>query len=298
VDGGQHCFATTVREMAAVMPQHKITVQTMQHFLHGRYGGPYDVVYFRGWWGNLRRPPAAPWITTITTDGPTAETRLVGARMLRRHGMAAVVVQCSSVLRIAMHLNLPAVAMIPNGVNIDTFRPGDIPGKGVGLAAKLVGSDRRSAKGCGLLEMAVKELGLEPRVVSDIPHEEIAPWYRGLWAYCQPSAREGCSNSTFEAMASGLPCLICKDVGYHGEACTDARLHPGGNVLFVERTVASVQEALRQLVADPALHARVSANARRFAEAHAWPIVAKRFDQLFRFAAGQDILPDGKKGGK
>jgi len=87
-------------------------------------------------------------------------------------------------------------------------------------------------------------------------------FYHSLGAYAQPSAAEGCSNSVMEAMACGLPCLIVKGVGYHGETCNDSQ------VIFVERTVESVVAGLVRAMNFNTTFAR------HFAQCHDWSQVA------------------------
>ena len=288
VDDGRHCYATTMRELVACLPQHRmLTITAAQYLGNPGASDSQDLVYFRGWWGSLRRPPKAPWITTITTGGVTAEERMLAVRSSGNATMRAIVAQCASVQMAALHIKLPAVAMIPNGVNIKTFRPTRRPGHGIGLAAKMVSVARNELKGAGMLEEAAKAAAEPLCIVDSMAHVDMPAWYQSLWAYCQPSSREGCSNSVMEAMATGLPVLICKGVGYHGETCRDAREHPDGEVLFVERNFNDISSTLQLLRSDAALYARLSSNARRFAVAHAWPIIAKRFDDLFRWAVGE-----------
>jgi len=86
-----------------------------------------------------------------------------------------------------------------------------------------------------------------------------------------------------EAMSCGLPCLICKGVGYHGEVCRDAREHEDGEVLFVERSIQSVKETLIRLRRDGDLYRRMRLNARTFAKQHPWAGVASRMEDVFRY---------------
>jgi hypothetical protein len=291
VDGSNHCYATTMAELAACLPQHDILRISSEEYLKDEaLPEQFDLIYFRGWWGRLRRPLNTPWIPTITTDGPAAEARLVRSELMRNLMMRAIVVQCQSVMDVAVQLRFPAIAMIPNGVNVETYRPGSAPEMTVGLAARMTCPDRERLKGKELLIEAAHLSGLPASIANGLPHDEMPDWYRTLWVYCQPSDREGCSNSLNEAMASGLPCLICEGVGYHGEMCRDAREHPEGEVLFVERDPEDIADALVQLREYPDLHARLARNARRFAEDHAWPLVAMRFDSLFDWAANGSML--------
>ena len=282
VDIKGHCFTTTVRALAARM-DHQFDIKTsVEYRAATRDHGPYsaDLLYFRSWWPRLRPENARPWLVTVTTGGPVAFGRLADIATPELLRPSAVVTQNLAVHHRALTLGLTS-AMIPNGVDSRRYHPIHAPkARRLGLAGSLANPRSCAEKGLGLGEAAATAAGCEFSQTSGLPYLEMPGWYQSLWAYCQPSEREGCSNSTMEAMASGLPCLICKGVGYHGEACEDAREAYDGEVLFVERNTDSITAALCQLQDDPWLYERVSDNARRFAEAHSWERIAERFDSL------------------
>jgi len=94
-----------------------------------------------------------------------------------------------------------------------------------------------------------------------IPHERMVPdFYHKVDVLILPSAGEGCSNVTGEAMACGVPVVTTK-VGYHGEMLED-----GVNCLFVERDVNQIVDAVRRLKEDGELYRRIADNGRRFIE--------------------------------
>jgi hypothetical protein len=288
VDNKGHCFTTTVQAIARHAGCRIDVVPSCEYSkrLKASADDPYDLIYFRSWWPNLHPYGRTPWITTVTTGGDEAFRRLAGIRGEGAPFPRAVVTQNGAVHAHALSLGLSA-AMIPNGVDGELYCPGERPeARLVGLAGSLSNAHKKVEKGEQFCEWAVAAAGMRFARASGIEHGRMPDWYRSLWAYCQPSAREGCSNSVFEAMSTGLPCLICKGVGYHGEMCRDARVCPDGEVLFVKRDEKDIALALAQLRDDGQLYARTSANARRFTEAHAWPIVAKRFEELFNWAAG------------
>ncbi len=110
-----------------------------------------------------------------------------------------------------------------------------------------------------------RELGVADRVEFPgfLKPEEIRALLHGAHAFFHPSEvtadgnREGVPNSLLEAMATGLPALAT----HHGgipEAVTDGE----SGLLVAEGDVAALTTALRRLLNDPALHARLSAGAR------------------------------------
>jgi len=281
VDVKGHCFTTTVRSMAACLDR-DIQVMTSSEYGRARRqfdGVPADLLYFRSWWPKLRPYDSTPWITTISTGGKVALDRLLDIVNSGYPPPTAVVTQNNQVQQMALELGLSS-AMISNGVDAGIYFPGQPTSRAIGIAAT---TSNEGEKGISNSIEAATALHLEFRRASHVPHETMGHWYRELWAYCHPSSREGCSNSVFEAMATGLPCLICKGVGYHGESCRDARLDLNGEVLFVDQTTDSIRCALTMLLEDQALYKRVSANARRFAEAHSWATIASRFNELFEW---------------
>jgi len=90
---------------------------------------------------------------------------------------------------------------------------------------------------------------------------DMAAILRGAHIACLPSYREGLPKSLLEAMAAGLP-IVTTDVPGCREAVRD-----GENGLLVPaRAVPELAEALRRLIRDPQLRARMGAAGRARAE--------------------------------
>jgi hypothetical protein len=285
VDTGGHCFTTTVASLAACS-EHEITIMNSSEYNTYRKTWSYkspDLLYFRSWWPKLQPDDDTPWIVTVSTGGDVARERLEHILDNAHPPPTAVITQNDAAHRAALSLGLVS-AMLPSGVDTYRYQPGWTIGLAVGIAAS---ASNEREKGVTVSSAAAYSLGLDFRRAGNVPYADMPGWYQALWAYCHPSTREGASNSVFEAMATGLPVLICEGVGYHGEVCRDARTNPDGEVLFVEQDADSIVRALTALREDPQLYRRMSTNARRFALAHAWPVVAKRFDELFAWAAAQ-----------
>jgi glycosyltransferase involved in cell wall biosynthesis len=92
------------------------------------------------------------------------------------------------------------------------------------------------------------------------------------------------NNALLEGMACGLP-VVASDLPAVGEYAP-----PQAAVLVPHQTEAFVA-AIGQLVDDDVKRATMAQTARTGAESLAWPLVARRFDQLYRQAAGLRRAP-------
>lgn len=191
---------------------------------------------------------------------------------------------------------------IPNGLDLARFNPAgeraalDIPGDGpvIGTVARLRAEKRidRLLRACGLLaaeglafrlavigdgpeqpglEALAAELGLSGRTrfLGHVP--DPAATYRALDILALSSDTEQMPFSVLEAMATARP-VAATDVGDIRAMLPDAQ----GDFL-ADRDEASLAAALRPLLADAALRARLGAENRAKAEAE--------FDQLRMFEA-------------
>jgi glycosyltransferase involved in cell wall biosynthesis len=97
-----------------------------------------------------------------------------------------------------------------------------------------------------------------------------------------PSRYEACSLVLLEAMASGLPVVAARSTG------GTELLTPECSVLIGNADDASeLSSALRLLVADPALRAKMAAAAARLARQHSWRGMTDRYLGIYEhFASG------------
>lgn len=189
-------------------------------------------------------------------------------------------------------LKLPpaCVTSIPTGIDTERFTPGDKPAarRALGLAAAGhylgIVATLRSWKGHLYLLDAfaaldlpdwrllmvgegpmrdniaakIDELRLGDRVLLTGQRNDPEHWLRALDVFCLPSyANEGVPQAVIQAMLSGLP-IVTTPVGAILEAVTD-----GETALIVKpRDVATLEQALRRLIADPALSNRLGEAAR------------------------------------
>ena len=118
--------------------------------------------------------------------------------------------------------------------------------------------------------------------VTDNPRNSLL---RGATAFCAPSLRgESFGVVLLEAMAAGAPIVASAIEGYQNVARTgqDALLVPPGDV-------GALRGALRELIDDPALRARLAASGRERAEQFSMRNLAERYLELYTRA----LVPAG-----
>lgn len=192
----------------------------------------------------------------------------------------------------------PNTTVIPNGVDLEHFRPGpsfpDRPDRPftIGFAGNIDGQGA-PYKGWRFYVQAQVHLAADGVVArnvlyrhNQIPHDDMPEqFYHLIDALILPSQGEGCSNVVTEALACGVPVIMTK-TGYHGE-----RLVDGEDVLYVTRnletpspeTTEEICHAVRRLMHEPDLYRRLSQNGRAFAVAHHdVREVAAQYDKVFQ----------------
>lgn len=93
-----------------------------------------------------------------------------------------------------------------------------------------------------------------------VPPSEMPVVYRAADLFVLPSEGEGFPMAVMEGMASGLPVVVCRDRAYEGQV--DER-----EILQTDSDAASVQRAIRRLLADPQSRENLGRAARRRAVA-------------------------------
>ena len=305
VDSASWCWATTAREVSSHLPQHEFIITSRPR---EKEAATCDLIWMRGYpylFPHLH-DLGVPVVWTFASGGARADELLERCRPFIP-GAAAII--C---LNRAMRARLEQAGatrtwVIPNGVDCQRFSPapGGYPdpvldGFRVGMAANL-NAERFVNKGAESTVAACRNsrrellLATKPRPgkpspaleydIGRVEHADMPDFLRRLSVYCQPSIAEGCSNSIMEAMACGLPCIICRESGYHGEACQDGRDREDGQVLFVRPgSVFDLEQALAWLHDNPIAAGRISRNAREFAKRHSWPEIASHYGNVFECA--------------
>jgi glycosyltransferase involved in cell wall biosynthesis len=145
----------------------------------------------------------------------------------------------------------------------------------------LIGPDKRDGSRAELLRLA-DELGITNRVEmpGGVPKSEVPTWLNRGDVFLNTTTVDNTPVSVLEAQACGL-CVVSTDVGgisYLLEDEHDALLVPSNDP-------EAMHAAVRRVLADPGLAARLSQNARRKVEKLDWSAVLPRWETLIAEAA-------------
>lgn len=284
VDNKNWCWTTQARSIAKHLPEYDFSIVPQKEFsTHSKtLLAVCDLVYMRGYPDIFLKNVGMinkPFIWTLSTGGANLDTRIEQSRKYKKVSSACVT-QNLVATKAAKKAGFKNVTLIPCGVDTVKFSPSDKHYEYVvGFAGNSKGN-RGDLKGSLLVKEACEQLGILYREVNldnKLTPDEMPDFYRSLMIYAQPSEAEGCSNSVFEAMASGIPCLIVKGVGYHGEACEHAK-----NCIFVERNVDSIKYFIRQLIGYKKTYSRISKESRIFAEVHSWESIIGKYRSIIK----------------
>ena len=95
--------------------------------------------------------------------------------------------------------------------------------------------------------------------------------------YVSSSDYEGISNAMLEALAIGMPC-VCTDCPIGG---ANATIRNGENGLLVPiKDKESLYKAMKEIIEDPALATKLSANATKIREELSLDQIARRWEEL------------------
>jgi glycosyltransferase involved in cell wall biosynthesis len=220
-------------------------------------------------------------------------------------------------------LRIPAarLATIPNGVDLEYFRPaldgGQTREAVVGCTARLHPKNdhatlleafaRLTDRGvptrlllvgggaeAGRLAALASALGIDRQVEFTGEQPDVAGFLRRMQIYVQASVAEGMPNSILEAMASALP-VVATAVGGTPDLVLDGRT----GLLVPPRDPGALARALDALLADGALRARLGRAGRERVEQHFGErlmlervealldrLVAERLGKRFQLGAG------------
>lgn len=138
------------------------------------------------------------------------------------------------------------------------------------------GSDRPAC------EALADELGLKDRIVfhGSMPRRDIDAYYERADIFVFPSYREPGGNVVLEAMAFGLPLIVCRRGGPGANADDSCAFLLGAE--SPQQLASDCASALRRLIEDPHLRAEMGAASRAHAErAHLWEARVERVMALY-----------------
>jgi glycosyltransferase involved in cell wall biosynthesis len=218
---------------------------------------------------------------------------LTRAALRRAVAVTAVSEFTARLVRDDMRWNGP-IAVIPNGIDVERFRPGNgdtRPGplrvlfsgnltrrKGAYLLpeiARLAGQDVQIhyTTGARAGQVDPRWAGLHP--IGRVPHAQMPELYRQFDVLLLPTVREGMSLALLEAMASGLA-VVASDAASNPELVMDGL----GGYLCAVQEAGAYAAALRQLAASRSTVAAMGSHNRR--------VIVDRYDRrvmVNRYAA-------------
>ena len=106
-----------------------------------------------------------------------------------------------------------------------------------------------------------------------VPDEEVPSGYRNADVFVMPSLEEGSALVIFEAMASGLPCIVTPECGSLIEDSVDG-------IIIPSRNIKAIGEAIKYFVDNPEETRRMGIIARKKAEDHQWDRFKNDFIKL------------------
>lgn len=130
------------------------------------------------------------------------------------------------------------------------------------------------------------EVGLTERdvvVLGTVPDDELPGWYHAADSFVFPSVKEGFGLVVLEAMAAGLP-VVASDIPVFREFLGDGRA-----LLARAGDSGSLTAAMRRVMTDPAVHARLAAGGPAVAAGFSWEATARQhlafYDRVLTSAA-------------
>lgn len=195
------------------------------------------------------------------------------------------------------------IAVIPNGVDTDAFRPIDradspftiistsrlIPRKKIDyvIRAFIPFAKRHSEAKLILVGGGVQEEELKTRVrtggvdeqvsfVGAVGHDKMPQLYPQADVYVSASMNEGMSNSMFEAMACGLAIVTTETGGTH------ELVDESNGITIQKENAEDIEEAFERLYQDRAVLRRMQRKSRQKAEKWSWKKKADLYSDLYR----------------
>jgi glycosyltransferase involved in cell wall biosynthesis len=113
------------------------------------------------------------------------------------------------------------------------------------------------------------------RYLGFVPHERLHEVYRQADIFVFPSLAEGGVYVIYEALASGLPCIVSENAGSAVRDGVEGFVVPAGDV-------DALADRIRRLKEDEALRRRMALAAHARGEAMSWPNFYRRGGLMYR----------------
>ena len=134
----------------------------------------------------------------------------------------------------------------------------------------------------------VATLGIEGAVVFTGPVDDVRPFLAAMDVFVLSSLFDALSNAVLQAMAMGVPC-VCSRTGDHIEIMDGDR----AGLLFDPTDRADCVHAIRRVLTDDALRARLSTAGRALVESnHSIEVMVTRYVSLFRALSSRPAAAD------
>ncbi len=119
--------------------------------------------------------------------------------------------------------------------------------------------------------------------LGNVHHDELAKLYCSADVFVFPSLAEGSALVTYEALASGLPCVVTRETGSVVRDGIEGFVVPSGDAF-------ALRERIRRLYEDEHLRHCMAAAARQRAEEFSW----KRYHERMAEAIDRIVLSGGQ----
>lgn len=212
--------------------------------------------------------------------------------------------------------------IIPNGIDIDRFRPEpspaksggqgpprllfvgrhDEPRKGLPDLLRALPSIRKAVPGCQLIVAGDGDIGRHADLLDEVGRdgitftgrvsaEDLPRYYAGADLFCAPSTdNESFGIVLLEAMASEVP-VVASDIPGYASVMADGR----EGLLVTPRRPDALADAVVRLLTDPGRRSACGTAGRTTATSYAWPAIAARVLDLYERAIAAKAGAAGRR---
>lgn len=111
--------------------------------------------------------------------------------------------------------------------------------------------------------------------IGRVPHEQIPKYFENSDVFILPSLAEGSSLSVYEALASGMPCIVTKNTG---SVVTDGV----DGIVIAVKSVESIVNAIQRFIEYPELVQKMSVNTKTTIAKYTWDVYEKKIGSFYK----------------